>query len=65
LIGNGNFNDGFYIKCPEKSGKYELRVEWSAYIPDKSYKINTVVKKVFEFECETNGFGGYNFVLLK
>jgi hypothetical protein len=65
MIGEGNFK-GFHIKCPDiKSGEHELRVVWSAHIPSKSYKINTAVQKVFEFDCETNGFGGYTFVLLK
>jgi tetratricopeptide (TPR) repeat protein len=66
LIGDGNFNDGFDIKYPDiKSNKHELRVVWSSDIPSKNYNINTAVKKVFEFDSETNGFGGYTFILLK
>jgi tetratricopeptide (TPR) repeat protein len=65
VIGQGNFNDGFYIKIPDVSGKHELRVIWSGNMPDKKFKINTTIQKTFEFNCEVNGFGGYNFVLMK
>jgi len=65
LIGQGNFNEGFNIKCPDVQGKHELRVVWSGNISSKSFKINTTQQKAFEFYCEKDGFGRYICYLLK
>lgn len=66
LIGEGNFHEGFNIQCPDiKSGMHELRAVWSGNISDKTYKINTITQKVFEFDCEMDGFGHYRCVLKK
>ena len=65
LIGQGNFNEGFNIKCPDVQGKHEMRVVWSGNISSKSFKINTNQQKAFEFYCEKDGFGRYICYLLK
>jgi len=65
LIGEGNFYEGFNIKFPDISGIHELHVIWSSSISDKTYKINTTTQKVFEFDCEMDGFGHYRCVLKK
>jgi hypothetical protein len=65
VIGKGNFNDGFNIKCPDVQGKHELRMVWSGTISSKSFNINIAQQKKFEFYCKKDGFGHYVFYMLK
>jgi len=65
LIGEGNLNKGFNIKSPDRSAKLDLLVDWSDYIIDKTFKIDTHKQKVFEFKCKIDGFGRHYFSLEK
>lgn len=56
--GEGTFNGGFHVRVADTGGKtHRVRIEWSDFVDDKTFSINTDKRKEFTFEYARGGFG--------
>jgi hypothetical protein len=65
LVGNGTLSQGFSVSFAEnRVGEHKVRIEWSSMIDSKTFKIDTSLKKQFDFKYDKGGFG-YEFRIIK